>query len=267
MKHVVITGAYGGMGKAVTNIFKENGYHVFALDKNVGLAEERVTPVQVDVTSLESVESAVKFVKERCCSIYAVLHFAGIYTLNSLLEIDDAVFTKAFDVNLFGAFRVNKAFVPLIEKGGRILITTSELAPLAPLPFTGVYAVTKTALDNYAYSLRMEVQLLGVKVSVLRPGAVKTDMLGVSTSDLDKFVSNTELYKVNATRFKNIVDSVESRNVTPEKIAKKSLKIIKSKHPKQVYSINRNPLLLLLNILPKRLQTYIIKKILSDKKR
>ena len=172
-------------------------------------------------------------------------------------------FLRAFDVNLFGVYRINKTFLPLVKKGGRIIITTSELAPLSPLPFTGLYAITKSALDKYAYSLRMEVQLLGIKVSVLRPGAVKTDMLGVSTAALDKFVDNTQLYSCNATRFKNIVNNVEARNIPPKKIAKKTQKILNAKNPKQVYAINRNPLLLLLNLLPKRFATWIIKKILN----
>ena len=62
----------------------------------------------------------------------------------------------------------------MLKNGSKILITTSELAPLDPLPFTGIYAVTKGALDKYAYSLRMELQLLGMRVSVLRAGAVDT---------------------------------------------------------------------------------------------
>jgi short-subunit dehydrogenase len=109
----------------------------------------------------------------------------------------------------------------------------------------------------------MEVQLLGISVSVLRPGAVKTDMLPVSTKALDDFCENTTLYSCNAKRFKKIVDSVESKNVAPGKIAKKTLKIVKAKKPKHVYKINRNPLLLLLNALPTRFQTWIIKKILK----
>ena len=80
------------------------------------------------------------------------------------------------------------------------MIVTSELAPLDPLPFTGVYGLSKSALDKYAYSLRMELQLLGIQVSVLRAGAVKTDMLGVSTDHLERFYKNTRLYTCNARR-------------------------------------------------------------------
>ena len=263
MKYVLITGAYGGMGKAATQAFKNAGYFVFALDKKVGEAEENVLPIETDVTSEESVKSAFEKVKSQTDELFAILHFAGIYTLDSLVEIDEKMFSLAFEVNVFGVYRVNKIFLPLVKQGGRVLITTSELAPLDPLPFTGLYAITKSALDKYAYSLRMELQLLGVSVIVLRPGAVKTDMLGVSTAALDKFCEKTQLYACNAKRFKSIVESVEARNVPPEKIAKKALKAVQKKKPKYVYKLNRNPLLLLLNILPQRMQTWAINQVLK----
>ena len=144
-------------------------------------------------------------------------------------------------------------------------MTTSELAPLDPLPFTGLYAVTKSALDKYAYSLKMELQLLGINVSVIRAGAVATDMLGVSTDALDRFCENTKSYKCNAQRFKKIVNGVEAKCVSPDKIAKKTLKILQKKKPRFSYSVNRNKLLLLLNALPKKFQFWIIKKILNDR--
>jgi NAD(P)-dependent dehydrogenase (short-subunit alcohol dehydrogenase family) len=162
-----------------------------------------------------------------------------------------------------GAFLINKTFLPLLSRGSKILITTSELAPLDPLPFTGIYAITKAALDKYAYSLAMELQLLGISVSVLRAGAVKTDMLGASTSALERFCERTRKYSYNAKRFKDIVNRVEARHIPPEKIAEKSAKIIEKKHVRFVYSINRNPLLLLLGILPKRLQMFAILRILK----
>ena len=142
-------------------------------------------------------------------------------------------------------------------------MTTSELAPLDPLPFTGIYAVSKSALDKYAYSLRMELQLLGISVSVIRAGAVKTTMLGVSTDELEKFCGKTKLYSYNAVRFRNIVDSVEAKSIAPEKMAEKTLKILESKNPAFAHSINRNPFLRLLNMLPKRLQCFVIRQVLK----
>ena len=184
--------------------------------------------------------------------------------MDSLLEMDEKRFVRIFDINVFGVFRINQIFAPLLTKGSRIVITSSELAPLDPLPFNGIYGITKATIEKYAFSLRMETNLLDIPVSIIRPGAVKTGLLGASTQAIDRFVSNTKLYKSTSTRFKKIVDSVESRNITPDKIADKVLAALEDKHPKYIYKINRNPLLLLLNSLPDRLQVDIIGMILKD---
>lgn len=266
MQYVLVTGAYGGMGYQTVKQLVKAGFGVFALDRNVGEAEENVIPLQVDVTDVESVKQAFERVKEDTNELFAIVHFAGVYMLDSLVEIADEAFDKIFKINLYGVFYVNKIFLPLLKNGSKIVITTSELAPLDPLPFTGIYAVTKGALDKYAYSLRMELQLLGVSVSVLRAGAVSTGMLGVSTSALEKFCENTKIYTCNAVRFKQIVENVEAKNIPPIKVAEKMTKILQSKKPKFAYAINRNKLLLLLNALPKRMQFAVIKKILKEKK-
>lgn len=265
MKAVLITGAYGGMGYATAKLLRDRGYTVFALDLRVREGEENIIPIEADLTSEGSVRCALERVKAHTDSLDAIVHFAGIYMLDSLVEMETGAFDKIFDVNVRGVFLVNKLFLPLLKKGSRILITTSELAPLDPIPFTGIYAVTKGALDKYAYSLKMELQLLGIGVSVLRAGAVETGMLGVSTDALDKFCQKTELYSCNAERFKSIVERVEARCVPPEKIAKRSAKILSRRSPKFAYSINRNPLLLLLNALPKRMQLWAIKMVLKNK--
>lgn len=264
MRDILVTGAYGGMGRAAVEELCGHGFRVFALDKKVGEPRENIIPVEADISSEEGVSSALQRVREYTDSLCGIVHFAGIYMLDSLAEMDSESFRRIFDVNLYGVFLVNKLFLPLVERGGRIIITTSELAPLDPLPFTGIYAVTKGALDKYAYSLRMELQLLGISVSVLRAGAVDTGMLGASTAALDRFCEKTELYTCNADRFKRIVERVEARCVSPERIAKKVFKILQKGKPSFAYAINRNPLLLLLNALPKRMQLWAIRLVLRN---
>ncbi len=269
MRRILVTGANGGMGKSTVKALVDRGYFVYALDRGEKphhtLTGECVKYIQADVTSESSLLSAFSIIKEECDSLFAIVNLAGIYMLNSLVEMREGDFRRIIDVNLVGVFLVNKTFLPLLHKGSRVVIMTSELAPLDPLPFTGIYAVSKGALDKYAYSLRMELQLLDIDVSVLRAGATETDMLGASTTALERFVNETELYSCNADRFKKIVDSVEARCIPPERVAEKIVRILNLSHPRFAYSINRNPLLLLLNILPHSLQLWVIKKILKNK--
>ena len=264
MKYIVITGAYGGMGYAAAKALAEQGFIVFALDKKVRGPEPNIIPIETDVTDPESVSRAFRTVQSQTKELSAIVHFAGIYRLDSLVEISEERFTEIFNVNLFGAFRINKAFLPLLGKGSRILLTTSELAPLSPLPFTGIYAITKTALERYADSLRMELHLLGIDVAVIRPGAVKTDLLNVSSNELDRFCRNTRVYTYNAARFKRIVDRTEARNVPPQAVANTAVRALTARRPKYVYNLNRNPLLRILNVLPASWQTSVIGRILKE---
>jgi NAD(P)-dependent dehydrogenase (short-subunit alcohol dehydrogenase family) len=262
-KSIVVTGASGGLGKAVVNALK-NEFNVFCLDlKPTDLNDKNVFDVFCDVTSETSVLDAYQEVLKHTQSIYAIIHTAGIYDLNSLIEVEEDKLQKIFEVNFFGAYRINKAFYKMLSKGSRIILTTSELAPLDPLPFTGIYAITKSTLEKYAHSLRMELSLKGIFVSVIRPGAIKTNLLGDSTRALDRFCQNTYEYPVNSKRFKSIVNSVESKCVEPKKIAKLIKKATLIKKPRLTYNINRNFLLKLLNVLPKKLQLFIIKQILK----
>ena len=190
MARYLVTGASGGMGRAICRLLSERGDEPIGLD----LAPSEGTPwtvIPADVTDYGSLEAAIKTAGEG--GLDGVIHAAGLYDLGSLVEMDETRFLRIFNVNLFGAYRVNRLALPYFNPGARVVIVTSELAPLDPLPFTGVYAVTKAALDRYADALRMELQLLGYPVVAIRPGAVDTGMLPASTAALDRFCASTEL--------------------------------------------------------------------------
>ncbi len=263
MKKVLVTGASGGMGVAICQSLVAKGYKVYGMDYRTGGDIDGVEFFECDVTDTQSIKAMFEKIKAQTDRLDGIVHTAGIYDMDSLLEMDEKRFIRIFDINVFGVFRINQIFAPMLTKGSRIVITSSELAPLDPLPFNGIYGITKSTLEKYAFSLRMETNLHGIPVSIIRPGAVKTGLLGASTQAIDRFVSNTKLYKSNSTRFKKIVDSVESRNVTPDKIADKVISALEDKHPRYVYKINRNPLLLLLNSLPDKMQVDIIGLILK----
>lgn len=262
MGYVLVTGASGGMGAAICTMLLQQGRRVLALDRREGEPQPGLTFLPCDVSDPTSVEAALTQVTAVTGSLDAIVHTAGIYDLDSLLEMDEERFLRIFQVNLFGVYRVNRAFAPLLSPGGRIVIVSSELAPLDPLPFTGIYAITKAALEKYACSLRMEAALLGISVCVVRPGAVNTELLDDSTRALDRFCAKTGLYRVGAARFRRIVDSVEARSVPPEKIAQCVRRALSARRPRLVYPCNRNPLLLLLNALPRRMQLFLIGRIL-----
>jgi len=250
------------MGSAICRVLSAAGHEVWGLDREIA-PMEGVRLIAADVTQRPALEAAFAQIREEAGSLDGFIHTAGIYDLNALAEMPEEDFLRDFDVNVFGVFRVNQVFLPLLSPGGRIVIITSELAPLSPLPFTGVYGITKSALERYAESLRMELQLLDHPVIVLRPGAVDTGMLAVSTEKLARFCETTRLYAPGAERFRKIVDSVESRSVAPEVIGRTVLRALTDRRPRLTYNVNRNPALRLLNMLPARLRLWIIRRILT----
>lgn len=261
MSRYLITGAGGGMGSAICRALTKRGDEVIGLDLKAP-AGQSCKFIRADLSDPASVEAAFEAIAG-FGELDGVVHAAGLYDLGSLVEMSESELQRIFAVNLFGVARVNRLAIPLLGKNARIVIITSELAPLDPLPFTGVYAVTKAALDKYAFSLAMELQLIGCSVSVVRPGAVDTGMLPASMRALDRFIGTTRLYPVNAERFKRIVAGFEQKTVSPEKLAKTVLRPLSARHPRCVYNLNRNPLLILLSALPRPLQLFIIRKILS----
>ena len=268
MKSVVLSGVSGGMGLATAKKLIENGYHVFGLDIKAPKEEiKELTFIKTDLTDLRSIEASYIEVSHKTKEIEAIISMAGIYDVNSLIEISEESFLRIFNINVFAIYRLNKIYLPLLKEKGKVIMVSSELAPLDPLPFTGLYGITKSTIEKYAYSLRMELQLLNKQVIIIRPGAVNTSLLDVSTSGIKRFSESTELYKYNANKFMDITNKVEARKIPPERIAKLTYKILNKKKPRYVYKINRNKLLLLLNIMPDRFQNWVIKKILLSKKK
>ena len=267
MKYVVLTGVSGGMGLATLKKLTNEGYYVFGLDikKPDYDYTDNYTFIKTDLTDEKSVQKAFKEIAKKSEELDAVISMAGIYDMNSLIEISEEDFIKIFNVNVFGIYRLNKTFVPLVKEKGKVIMVSSELAPLDPLPFTGLYGITKSTVEKYAFSLRMELQLLNKQVVVIRPGAIKTPMINYTDQKIKNFTENTINYSWNAKRFNEIINSIKSKYVPAEKIGKLTYKILNKKKPKYVYKINRNPLLLLMHLLPKRMQTWAIKRILLKK--
>ena len=265
MKYALITGGASGMGRATALHLSQNGYNVFSLDIKKQAEEiENITQIIADVTNAESIKNAYEIIINITKSLDAVINFAGIIMMNSLIEISEEDFVRIFNINLFGAYRINKQFFPLVKNGnGKIIITTSELAPNKILPFNAIYSISKKSLDAYAEGLRMELGLLNIPVITLRPGAVETPILDDSNKEMQALNDNTTLYKNTITKFKHIVDREQGGAIPPDKIAKLVLKILTKKNPRCIYAKNTSKKLKLLSAIPAKTQIKLLKMILK----
>ena len=190
----------------------------------------------------------------------AIVNIAGIHKMASLVESDYESLKKLIDINLLGTMLVNNIFHSLLVKKGRIVITSSEVATLDPMPFNGLYSVSKAALDCYSQALRQELNLLNQYVITIRPGAIETPLSLNSLVDTEKLACETKLFEKQAKNFLALTKKFMGK---PIKVAKIIYKAVDKKKVRLFYKTKRNPGLVLLNILPKRLQCFIIRALLK----
>ena len=264
--NILVTGAYSGIGKAVKDYLLSQGHNVYALDILDIEKANNLVSFKVDITNEDEINNIKSYFNEENISLDAIINVAGIHKMASLVETSFSKMKKVIDVNLLGTMLVNNAFHPLLNKNGRVIIVTSEVAPFDPMPFNGLYNVSKTGLDCYAQALRQELNLINQKVITVRPGAVETPLSNYSMTDTQNLANETNLYQKQASKFVSIAEKFKGKPIKPIKVAKLIYKALISKRPKLIYSIHQNVGLVLLSILPKRLQCSIIKKLLNTKK-
>ena len=263
---VFVTGAAGGIGRAVTEYFAKMGASVYATDiVDTEFENKTIKYIKADVSSPEDIRRIFSLLRDTGGPFDAIINIAGIFAIDSFIEADEELLRKMMEVNYLGCVYVNKILHPLLSENGRIIITTSDVAPLDPMPFNGIYNVTKTALDSYAQSLRQELNLIGQRVITVRPGAFNTSLSRGSLDKTRELSEKTVLYKKQSARFYTLVKAFMGKSLSPKSIAPLYYKAATKKHPRIIYSKHKNILLHLMNILPKRFQCFIIRILLSGK--
>jgi short-subunit dehydrogenase len=262
-KNILITGAASGIGKATTDLLLKKGYNVFAIDILKVDEKPNLTSFTSDITNEEKINQIVKYFEDNNIILHSIVNVAGIHKMASLIETNYQDLKKLIDINLLGTMNINNKFHRFLNEKGRIIIITSEVAPFDPLPFNGLYNISKTALDSYAQALRQELNLLNQKVITIRPGSIKTPLSDGSLLATEELATNTVLYKKQANKFLKLTKKFMGKTIEPIKVAKLIIKVLEKKNPKIIYRINLNILLSLLNILPKTVQCFIIKYILK----
>ncbi len=262
MKTILITGTSSGIGAATKELFLQIGYKVIGIDIKDDIEQENYSFYNTDITNEEHLNFLVDRLKNENITLDAIVNIAGIHKMVSLVENNFNELKKVIDINLLGPMLVNNKCHKLLKEKGKIIIVTSEVATLDPLPFNGLYSVSKIALEQYAQALRQELNLINQKVITIIPGAIETPLQNGSINDTQKLANDTNLYKNESKKFVKITKKFMGTPLKPMKVAKLIVKVTIKKRNKLSYKIHRNIGLLLLNVLPKRLQCYIIKKIL-----
>jgi NAD(P)-dependent dehydrogenase (short-subunit alcohol dehydrogenase family) len=169
---ILITGANRGIGKAlVEEALKKGVKQVYAGTRQAFThADPRVTPLTLDVTNAEQIRAAV----ERVSTLDILINNAGISVQNDLS--DRAALQGLLAVNLLGTYDVTQAFVPILARSGSAVVNVLSLASLAAVPFDPLYSISKAAAFSLSQSWRALLAERGVKVHIVLPGPIDTDM-------------------------------------------------------------------------------------------
>jgi NAD(P)-dependent dehydrogenase (short-subunit alcohol dehydrogenase family) len=171
-KTVLVTGANRGIGQAlVKEALNRGAKRVYAGARQpLTHGDGRVTPLTLDVTNAAQIQRAVDEVD----SLDILINNAGVALYDDLS--DRAVLERHLAVNLFGAYGVTQAFLPLLTGSKGAIVNNLSANALAPLPLIPAYSISKAAAFNMTQSLRVLLAARGVRVHAVLTGVVDTDM-------------------------------------------------------------------------------------------
>jgi NAD(P)-dependent dehydrogenase (short-subunit alcohol dehydrogenase family) len=184
-----VTGASGGIGRAICQILDHEGFGVIAAARQVGsfgAAAPNTVALPLDLTSETDVARAATRVDEITGGeLFALVNNAGIATPGAfeLSSMEDV--RRQIETNIYGTLHVTQTLLSRLRASrGRLVVVTSVAGRIA-MPFNAVHCGTKFFLDGMFSALRVELQAAGVKTIIIEPGAIRTPMI-------DKFSAGAE---------------------------------------------------------------------------
>jgi len=252
---IVVTGTSTGMGAATAKELAGRGFHVLAgvrreIDADA-LRGDGIEPLILDIT----VESDVAAVANRVAAdprgrpLRALINNAGIAVNAPVEALPIAEWRRQFEVNLFGHVAMIQALMPSLLRSSGTVVNISSVGGKVALPTYPAYAGTKFALEALSDSMRREVNHLGVKVVVVEPGAVKTEMAqrGVATAERLKAgmtADQLERYGDLIDAMSNLARSFDTDGVPAERAAKVIASAATAPRPRTRYTIGRDAAIL-----------------------
>jgi NAD(P)-dependent dehydrogenase (short-subunit alcohol dehydrogenase family) len=207
----LITGSSRGLGRALTEAVLAAGDRVVAtarkpeqLDDLVEQHGDHIRAITLDVTDAAAARSAVGTALDEFGGLDVVANNAGYANSAPIEETTDADFRAQLETNLFGVVNVTKAALPVFRKqrAGHFLQFSSVGGRVGGTPGMGAYQTAKFAVEGFSEVLNNEVKPFGVKVTIIEPGAFRTDWGGTSMTlapvgrDYDSTVGAMNRYRL-----------------------------------------------------------------------
>lgn len=274
-KHILITGASGGIGTACAAYLQRRGYRIIAGVRRDEDGERLVADsgghtswVRLDVTDAASIEAAAATVAERVggAGLHGLVNNAGIAIAGPLEAIPLESIRRQFDVNVFGQLATIQAFVSLLRRARGRVVNMSSVSGKVVVPLLGPYAGSKFALEAMSDALRMELAQAGVKVSLVEPGVVDTAIWEKSNKNIDEMID--QLPEEALERYRPMIDAVKASTgrsrrsaVSPDRVARAVYHALSASRPKTRYIVGRDAWLMvrILNRFPDRMRDWVLR--------
>ncbi|MFI2331983.1 SDR family NAD(P)-dependent oxidoreductase [Nocardia rhamnosiphila] len=176
MKTAVVTGGASGIGLAIAQRLRSDGFHVAALDRNAAAADD--SAYRADVTDPDSIAEALGAVREKLGPVTVLVNAAGVDGFKRFQNIDFAEWERVIEVNLHGVFHTIQAVLPdMIEAGWGRIVNISSSSAQSGQPFMSHYVSSKSAVNGLTKSLALELGPSGITVNAVPPGFIDTPML------------------------------------------------------------------------------------------
>lgn len=196
-KIAVISGGTTGIGLAIARRFVAEGAHVVIfgrrpaqLDEAVERIGRNVTAIQADATKLDDLDRVVAAVKRERGVVDIVVSNAALVEQASIDTLTPEHFDRTFDLNARSPVFLVQKLLPLMTRGGSIVLVSSAMHVMG-IPGHTTYAATKAALRSYARTWAAEFKDRGIRVNTLSPGVTDTPMLdsqGTTPEDREALV-------------------------------------------------------------------------------
>jgi len=248
---ILVTGASTGLGKEMALYLAERGLRVYATMRDMTgvdglLSAARSRNVQLnlrtlDVTNKTSIQNAVQSIVAESGPIYGVINNAGIGLRGYFEDLEDAEIRQMFDANVFGVMEVTRAVLPYMRKvkRGRIILISSVGGRIGSLGVS-TYCSTKFALEGFGESLFMELAPLGIRVSLIEPGIIKTERWSLNRGIAARAKDPQSPYYAWFVKSEQEADKlVQASTATPTDVAAVVHHALTTEHPKLRYMIGR----------------------------
>ena len=247
----MVTGASTGIGAATARELARRGFHVLAGVRRGedadALRAANLEPILLDVTDDAGIAALVKHVNDdpERRPLRGLVNNAGVGVNAPVEVLPLGEWRRVFDVNLFGHVAVTQALLPTLVESRGTVVNISSVGGKVAMATYGPYSGSKFALEAVSDALRREVGPLGVKVVVVEPGAVTTDMLGRVAVAGDRIIAGMTLEQRG--RYTALMHAVISQAraaipgaVPAEKVGRVVADAITSKRPRTRYTVGRD---------------------------